>query len=216
MTTQLSIMERDNEVLRTLTRWIRVASLPQLAKFWWSASVTREIAARKRLRELERCGLLRHKIVQTIAFPPLTDPLIQWQPGELIPEFGPLAWLLKRRWQCARQLTAVYFATAHAARRFGGRRQGRIPRAFQVSHDLGVAEMHFAIRRKSPDCVALWIDEDRLAPFRRGEKLPDAVLATSPDAIPRRVLEFGGAYGKQRLQNFHDDCEGRGLPYEIW
>ena len=216
MATGLSIAERDNDVLRTLSRFVRVASLPQIARFWWSECANSELAARWRLRELECCGLLRHKIVQTIAFPPLTDPLIKWQPGEFIPDFGHLAWLLKSRWQCTRQSSHVYFATACAARRFGGRRQGRIPHAFQVSHDLGVAEMHFAIRRNHPNWVNLWIDEDRLAPFRRGEKLPDAVLATSPDAIPRRVLEFGGAYGKQRLQDFHDDCESRGLPYEIW
>ena len=113
--------------------------------------------------------------------------------------------------------TSVYFATPQLARRYGGRRRGHIPRAFQVSHDLGVTEMFLSIRRRQPKRIPFWIDEDRLAPFRRGEKLPDAILADSPGALPRLVLEFGsGNYGKERLLALHEDCEARGLPYELW
>ena len=51
---------------------------------------------------------------------------------------------------------------------------------------------------------------------RRGEKLPDAVLAEFASSAPLRVLEFDGRYDVRRLQQFHDDCQERGLPYETW
>jgi len=30
------------------------------------------------------------------------------------------------------------------------------------------------------------------------------------------VIEFGGSYGKRKVQAFHDYCEEHSLPYEIW
>ena len=30
------------------------------------------------------------------------------------------------------------------------------------------------------------------------------------------VIEFGGAYSKRKLAEFHRHCATRGLPYEIW
>jgi hypothetical protein len=212
----LRLNDRDNDVLRTLSRSIRVASLSQIARNWWANCAEAESDAIRRLRTLERAGLIRRVSAVVIALEPLAEPLVVWRPGDVIPDFGPLAWLLKQRWTQPPQRTTVFLATAHTARRFGGRRSGRIARPFQLSHDLGVAEMYFALRRQRRQLAQQWIDEDRLAPFRRGEKLPDAILATAPDAVPRLVLEFGGAYGKPRLQDFHDDCEDRGLPYEIW
>lgn len=216
MVQSLTINERDDDILRTLSCCVRLASLRQLARHWWSDCASPETAARTRLRALERSRLLNRQNVQAIVLPPLRRPLVQWQLGEWIPDFGAVAWLLQKRWRSELKSTTVYFATERAARRFGGRRLGRIPRAFQVSHDLGVAEMHFALRRLNPGVSELWVDEDRLAPFRRGEKLPDAVLARTADTTPLLVLEFGGSYGKHRLQGFHDDNEERGLPYQIW
>jgi hypothetical protein len=76
--------------------------------------------------------------------------------------------------------------------------------------------MFLAVRRDRPALIKKWIGEDRLAPHRVGEKLPDAVVADSPEELPKLVLEFGGAYDKARLERFHLDCEERGLPYEVW
>jgi hypothetical protein len=61
-----------------------------------------------------------------------------------------------------------------------------------------------------------WIGEDILAPHRRGEKLPDAVLADGPGARPRLVLEFGGAYDATRVRHFHQSCLDEQLPYQLW
>lgn len=114
--------------------------------------------------------------------PPLESPLAVWQPGDWVPGFGSIAWQLASRWQKTPELLNVYFATQRAANIWGGKRKGSIPQRFQVSHDLAVAEMFFAILRRDPALLQLWIDEERLAPFRRGVKLPNGVLGKEPEA----------------------------------
>ncbi|WP_437203401.1 hypothetical protein [Planctomicrobium sp. SH664] len=42
------------------------------------------------------------------------------------------------------------------------------------------------------------------------------MIALRADERPQLVLEFGGAYDKDRLIDFHTDNQQRGLPYEIW
>jgi hypothetical protein len=76
--------------------------------------------------------------------------------------------------------------------------------------------MFLAVRQHNPEFVANWLDEDRLAPYRRGQKLPDAAIVCRAPELPALVLEFGGDYSKSRLQAFHNDNESRGLSYEIW
>lgn len=209
----LRITDRDADLLSTLSLRVRLLSREQILRTWWHG--TRH-ASQPRLRRLIRRGLLSERAATAINVGKRLLPLSEWVPEEAPPDFGALAWLLKQRWSSSLRPTTVYFATAHCARLFGGVRLGRVPRAFQVSHDLGVAEMFLALRWRSPAAVELWIDEDRLAPFRRGMKLPDAILAIAPSADPIRVLEWGGLYSKRRLRAFHLDCEGRGLTYEIW
>ena len=98
----------------------------------------------------------------------------------------------------------------------GGRLRGTIKRDFQATHDLGVSEVYLRLLETDADSAALWQGEDLISPLRRRQKLPDAVLAPSPAARPRLVLEFGGAYNADRVRGFHDDCAARRLPYEIW
>jgi hypothetical protein len=76
--------------------------------------------------------------------------------------------------------------------------------------------MYLQFCRSRPADAERWIGEDLLAPWRRGEKLPDAVLASAPDARPELVLEFGGAYDSRRIEMFHEDCAEQQLPYELW
>lgn len=213
---RLLLTDRDSDVLRTLSLHTRMSSVSQVAECWWSDSTDPHGAALYRLRLLASQGWVRLLRATAIELPPLCSPLAVWRPGVLVPEMGPISWQLRRRWEAPTRATMLVIATPHAANQFGGRRRGRITRPFQVSHDLGVAAMYFQIRRAHPAWARLWIDEDRLSPFRRGEKLPDAILAQHAGAIPSLVLEFGGAYGKRRLEAFHNDCEDRGLPYQIW
>ncbi|MBS0261572.1 MAG: hypothetical protein JSS02_06400 [Planctomycetes bacterium] len=123
---------------------------------------------------------------------------------------------MQKRWQFPARQTTIFVATARAAGMFGGHSKGALRRQFQAGHDLGVTQVYVCISRYNPSLLRWWIGEDCLAPVRRRQKLPDAVLSCSPDMLPYLVLEFGGAYDKTRVQDFHEDCEARGLPYEIW
>lgn len=212
----LRLTPRDWEILDALSLRIRMLSLPQIARTWWTGAVDPQSAARERLDRLVGRGwLLRTRaLVQQLS--PIAAPQVVWSSGQWVPEFGPISWRLRQRWAGPASIVTVYRATSQTARRFGGQRRDHIARPFQMAHDIGTAEMFLAVRRQRPELVRRWIDEDRLAPFRRGQKLPDAVIADSPSAPIELVLEFGAGYSKQRLAAFHRDNEARGLPYEIW
>ena len=212
----LLLTPRDCDLLRTLSLCVRMLSLRQIGRTWWARSHSPEEAALERLNRLIRAGWLWRCRTIALRLSPLTAAQVTWRSGRMAPEFGPAAWRLRQRWSSPTDPVTIFLATSRTARRFGGRRRDWISRPFQISHDLGVAEMFLAIRRLRPQRVPLWIDEDRLAPFRRRQKLPDAVLASSPSAAVQLVLEFGAGYSKSRLRAFHADNERRGLPYEIW
>jgi hypothetical protein len=209
------LSDRDLEILDMLSLRTRLASLSQLARTWWQGAKGPRDACDRRLVRLGAAGLLVRVQVNAIAIPPLTGPLIRWSPGDSVPDFGALAWQLHQRWKAPIAPTTVFLATSRCAGYFGGRRRGRLSHAFQLSHDLGVTETFLALRLMNIAAVKCWIDEDRLAPARRGQKLSDALIARDVNA-PLLVLEFGGNYPKSRLQDFHDDNESRGLPYQIW
>ena len=214
---RLQLTDRDTDVLATLSLRIRMASIMQIGRNWWAGCRNPESMARERLRALEAAGYIRSISTAIIALSELEQPLAVWKPGQMRPNLGAVAWKLKKRWEIPLQQSTVYFVTRRTAQYFAGSRCGGIPRSFQISHDLGVAEMHFAMRRLRPHLIQYWIDEDRFAQFRRGEKLPDAVLGQKLGPVPFLALEFGsGSYGKQRLEDFSEDCIDRGLSYEVW
>lgn len=207
---------RDAEILDMLTLRVRAASRHQIADTWWTTSESGMRTTARRLDRLISRGLLATFRSTVIRLPKLYGPLVTWKPGQPMPEFGALSYQLMVRWTASTHSSAIYIATRKAAQIYGGRRKGRLTRPFQLSHDLGVTEMFLGIRRRSSLAIATWIDEERLAPHRRRQKLPDAMLAKSPTAPDVLLLEFGGAYGKGRLMRFHDDAQDRGCSYEIW
>jgi hypothetical protein len=210
------LTKRDTEVLAMLCGSVRMASLNQIARASWGTSKHHVAACRRRLLRLNKHGMLAATRAVILDVTILQQPLITWQPGERMPNLPGVAWSLHRRWSSGYRSATIYYPTTAAARRFGGGRSGRIKRPFQVAHDIGVTEMYLAVRRQRPRVLSLWIGEDRLAPYRRRQKLPDAILATSPTAKPLLILEFGGRYDKRRLIAFHEDAAKRGIPYEIW
>lgn len=213
---RLLLTSRDGELLDALSLRVRMLTLAQIARTWWSDSEYPQLAAHERLDRLVHAGWLYRTRGRAHCLAPFAAPHVVWSAGHWIPEFGPIAWRLRQRWSGPAVPVTIYLATARTARRFGGRRRDRIARPFQIAHDLGTAEMFLAVRRHRPELMHRWIDEDRLAPYRRGQKLPDAVIAARPGADIELVLEFGAGYSKRRLAAFHADNESRGLPYEIW
>jgi hypothetical protein len=64
----------------------------------------------------------------------------------------------------------------------------------------------------SPELASSWIHEEEIKRERkqRRGKLPDAIVGKE------RVVEFGGAYKKEKLARFHKFCGARGFDYEVW
>jgi hypothetical protein len=110
--------------------------------------------------------------------------------------------------------TYAVIATRSAGQRFGGH-GGRFPRESEETHDIHLAAVYLRLRAADPKTAAHWIFEEeiRLRRAHRSGKLPDAMIER-PGA--RKVIEFGGAYGKEKLGAFHAYCRELGLPYEVW
>lgn len=208
--------QRDTEVVTALSCSVRLMSLQQIAGFWWPDCKSPLEVARKRLVTLQSQGLLLKTEVLACALPPILEPVNCWAPGKSQPDLGSIAWQLQSRWNTAPKPVEAFIATRQAAKLFGGKATGRIKRHYQATHDIGVAQMYLRVRETRPALITQWIGEDRLAPYRQQQKLPDAVIAKSPSSTPLLVLEFGGSYDKARVTEFHLDCEQRAVPYEIW
>jgi hypothetical protein len=205
--------ERDREILTALTQKVRLFGFRQLAHHYFAGDPAN---TRRRLRILERAGLIVRAKVIARSIPVLIHPIYKWSPGESVIDMGIVAHRVQSRWRQrpARACQAV-LATEHAAQLVGGHAKGQLTRETQATHDLGVAVVWLHLDRTAPDRAKAWCGEDVLAHLRRGEKRPDAFLVTASHEV-QSVIEFGGDYDAARLRSFHDDCANRHLPYEVW
>ncbi len=190
--------------------------LTQVASTWWPNSKSSIELARRRLSVLIENGLLTTATVTAAKLPEIVRPIASWSPGDLEPDLGAIAWKLQSRWIEPPRQCRAYLATSLAAKHFGGRANGKLKHQYQATHDLGLTEVYLRLRQDRPELLPYWLGEDLVAPYRLRQKLPDAIIAESPSATPKLVIEFGGSYDKQRVTNFHRDCQDRALPYEIW
>jgi hypothetical protein len=208
-----SLTERDREILETLTLKIRFLSVSQVARTWWADSANSVANARARLKALEQAGLIVR--FTTIAHPEieLASPIAVWEPGDRAPDFGSASWRLKSRWTKPPAATPSVIATKGAGHQFAGF-GGRYPRPTEQTHDLHVAALYLGFRLLRPDEARAWVSEEILrADLRGADKLPDAMIRAGDS---KRVIEFGGAYGKPKLASFHRFCAELELPYELW
>ena len=212
----MRLTDRDQEILSSLCTKVRLFTAQQIADCWWRDASTSLATARQRMGKLVASEFVAQLRVLAAPLPLLHSPVIAWAPGDEAPDYGAAAWQLQSRWKEPVELTRVYLATNKACRLFGGKRQGSLKAEYQATHDLGVSQMYIQRRIKSEQAIANWIGEDVLAHYRKGQKLPDAVLAPAPGENPSLVLEFGGAYDKRRVEAFHKDCAKRELAYEVW
>lgn len=210
------LTDRDREILIALTHKVRLLSLEQIARTWWSDSGL--ATARKRLLLLTDPSFNPYVMqrMKLNAHPELSlcRPIFSWKPGDPTPPFGALSYRLKKRWDKAPEPTTVYIASEKAARYFGGF-GGKLRRPLQATHDLHVAQIYLRFLKTEPTLAKQWVSEERFAPERRREKLPDAVLRDAAGNIIL-VIEFGGAYDPYHVEQVHLDCVTRSLPYELW
>jgi hypothetical protein len=145
---------------------------------------------------------------------PLHEPILSWTPGEQPPDFSRAAYRLQSRWTKPFTSVPCFMATKRAGRNSGGS-GGRRSRTSEQTHDIHLASVFLHYRAVSPELVPRWTSEATILERRNGgrEKLPDAMVL---DGAQRRVIEFGGAYGKEKVEGFHNYCATEDLPYEIW
>src|SRR5262245_27783486 len=126
MTVQLS--QRDHDLLDALLRRVRVLSVPQIARTWYGKSDSAEQAAIRRLRQLQRYGLI--KLLTAMAHPEidLAEPLLKWSPSDQPPNLSSLARELRGRWSQPPRVVRLAYATRMANCRFGGFIGDRPPR----------------------------------------------------------------------------------------
>lgn len=212
----MRLTQRDEAILKALAYKVRLFSLEQIARHWWPDVKNPHVASRKRLRVLEDAAWLVRIKPQARSLPPIESPVVVWSPGRDEPDFAAVAARLQHRWTGETRRVNAYVLGHCAERHFGVSHRGRLKYDFQATHDLGVSEMFLNLLGRRPARAERWLGEDELAPYRKHEKLPDAVLAADPNTRPELVLEFGGAYDARRVEQFHHDCASQGLRYEIW
>lgn len=201
----------QREMIEVLTCRIRVLAMNQIVRVYFDGEYA---PARSCVDALEVSKLLERKSVLARPLLALDAPVISWQPNSTMPDFGGAAYKLKTRWREPVEPVEILQASRSARKEFGGVLGGRWPRTSEITHDLHLAEIFLKLAGKQPDLVHGWIPEAQLYAEGRGhrERLPDVVVRV--DGVDSRVIEFGGSYGKQKLQTFH--AQVNSLPYEVW
>lgn len=211
------LTDRDYEILRTLTQKVRVLTSKQAALAWWGEGTQAQKLAQGRLSVLVREGLLARDELMVHPELVLNRPVVEWRPGDEEPDFGAVAYRLKSRWAATLQPTALFLATKAANRLVGGYIGDRRPRRAEATHDVHLAAVYLWLRSHHPEDALAWDSEHRLYAEGggRGEKLPDAWIRHAVGVESEdRIVEFGGAYCKRKLEAFHDAFAGH--RYDLW
>lgn len=210
----ISITARDSEIIDALVHRVRVLSLEQIGRTWWSGSTppTKQAASRMNILATEKLVTSYQAFVHPELV--LSEPIVQWNPEDQMPDFGAAAYRLQSRWIKPFVSVTCFIATNRSGRAFGGY-GGRRSRSSEQTHDIHLAAVFLRYRAEAPHLVADWRSEAAILATRsnRREKLPDALIDNGEE---RRIIEFGGSYGKDKLVAFHEYCEREELPYEIW
>lgn len=213
MSEPLHFTGRDRELLQALAQKVRLFSQRQLADHFWNGELAN---ARRRLKRLDKAGLVTKVTVQARSLPALDAPLASWRPDEPAPDFGAIAYRCQQRWQSrAVRPTSAWIITEAGARAFGGVARGELRHATQATHDLGVSAVWLRLRQVAPQWATAWRGEDVMAETRLGQKLPDGFIVDETGRIAW-IIEFAGAYDAERVRAVHQDCVDRQLPYQLW
>ncbi len=203
---------REEEIIRTVANAVRVMSLRQVAREWWTDTRWGRSRAKRTLNELAVEDLLHVQRVLSRPIEQLESPIFEWNVGDEIPGFAQLSAQLHRRAMKSAAMVTIVFATRRAVTLFGGSRVPNI-KLTQITHDLHVSEVFLHYRRGGR--TRQWVSEDQLPSAWPIRERPDAVLCDDDGQIVR-ALEYGGDYPAERLANLHDGLSWAGLSYELW
>ena len=150
--------------------------------------------------------------------PSLDAPVITWSPGQSKPDLAHASGVFLRCWSEAPRSTTVYLATSKAAAMTGGVAPG-LKHPLAAGHDLGLMSVYLKLKREHPALAEAWVGEDGIE-WPRGLRVrrSDAVLydASGRAAAAVEMGGSGAAYGKDRLEEWHEHFSELGLPYFFW
>ena len=208
-----ALTQRDEEILDTLSRRVRLLVLSQIATHWWKSTSSSKANAQARIRTLEQAGWVSSHVVMAHPILQMEGPLFSWSPGKTFPPYRSLSYQLVRRWNQEPIRMKTYIATSKSGHHFGGR-GGKLPRNHELSHDIHLAQVflskwkgHGKGQGMDPE---LWESEELFHAQERNLKRPDAFIR------PNTAIEMGGQYGVDKLKTFHALCEENRWDYEIW
>lgn len=203
----------EQQIVRRLADTVRVLSLTQAARTWWSESRWGQTRAKASLASLADGGWLTMQRVLSRPIVNMETPLVDWKRGDRQPDFKVIAKALHRRAMADSKLTTVVFATRRAVALFG---TGPLPtiKLTQMTHDLNVSELFLHYHRQGLP-AGEWLSEDRLPCDWPIQQRPDAVLRDE-NGNYKRAVEYGGDYPVSRLAELHTGFSRIGLDYEIW
>lgn len=137
----------------------------------------------------------------------LDEPLVVCEPNHSPPDCGRVSYQALSRWKKAEttRITA-YRASEKLVRICGGT---RLIKPRQESHDLGVSSIYTHYAVDSPELLEGWLSEDQYGDTERGEKRPDARMG-------ERIIEFCGAYPKERIEALVELAQEEGRTIELW
>jgi len=202
------LTEITTKIAETLATKVRVMTVRQLAEHFYGEKKDPVACAQRAARKLQREGwattwpaAVRHLNIDR--------PLLCWNPGGGIPEFGKLAWRNERRWRnevprpslC---LTSTNKAKAH----FAG--HCRTSRRRELEHDINIAQLYLALCRTEPQVAATWLHEDALSHTHSAR--PDAIIERHSQTV---VLDLvGSSYHREKLRDIWNHHRLKQL--ELW
>lgn len=196
-----------------LARRVRVITDRQTAAKFYPGTARPIRVARTAFDRLKRRGLVETLTAMVHPEPMLEGPVLDWRPGDPLPNFDRIAWKLQSRWTEPLVRTTVAWATTKAKQAQGALSRGRGPRAKEITHDIGVSQVYFHLCRHHPELAEHWIGEDELRAQGRTDDIPDAIIAL-PEG-QHISIDFGGAYSARKLRTIHQNYAPQGR-YQIW
>jgi hypothetical protein len=169
---------------------VRVFTLEQIARTWFSATSGPLSLARKCVAKMAAAGSV--SVTKELLHPEVdvTKPLFEWKAGyDERPDLGRVAWKAKSRFRASSTQTVVVRSV-----------EARRGRSTELLHDVMLSGVFLNLRKADPTIVRSWTHEDHLSPACRkafGSRVPDAVLHGDTCAL---LIEIIGSYDKRRLK----------------
>lgn len=211
----LRLTPRDHAILDALTQRVKVLSVEQVRRTWWTGHAVATAAAR--LRYLTAGGWVEEvRLVASAADFEVDEALAVHQPHEREPDWRNLLPITRSRWRTTLRAVRGFVATPLAARTFGG--FARSPRPSEATHDLFLASVYLARVSRDPDAGDRWSGEGKLATEIRAGcgVVADALVTRDGGGASTAVEVVGASYSEEKLRAFHEACERRGWSYELW